>query len=379
MNKAKEVYNPFIILFAGILLLSGFVNGQNVQTETISFPSFPKKSADDDPLMSVKKIRGTEVFCEDGLYLISLTGDLTTLFEQENRKALDQPMISEPWRFCSVFSYHNTAANEQAGQPKPDSGRCMVMGRNWDNQNVGSILLTWYQPETGYASINFSRSIDCGFPLTLNLEEIQGSDLAERLWRSPFYSMDGINEKGLAVAVTGVGSAEVTPSAGREQVFMPYLIRLLLDRAASVREAIELINRYIPFDLDGNSLNSHLMVADFSGNSAILEYNGGEWHIIPATRPWQALTNKRISGTSDPALREKCWRYNELAGKLEQTNGKMDTKAGLTLLRDVSQRGTAWSAFYSLDEKSIDFHIYQQWDTAFRIFFPVALSHDNLH
>ncbi|NCA77418.1 MAG: linear amide C-N hydrolase [Alphaproteobacteria bacterium] len=376
MHKTKDIYSVFMHLFAGILVCSGVVNGQNFQPETISFPSFPLNGAGNDPILAVKKISGTEVFCEDGLYLISLSGDFTTLFEKENRKAIDHPMINEPWRFCSVFSYYNINGNEKTDQPKPDSSLCVVMGRNWDNQNVGSILVTWYRPETGYASINFSRSIDCGFPLALNLEEFQEGDQAKRLWLSPFYSMDGINEKGLAVAVTGVRNVEVSPSEGMEQVFMPYLIRLLLDNIESVDGAIQMVQKYIPFDLDGNSLNSHLMISDASGNSAILEYSGGEWHITPSVHPWQALTNKWIFGVPDTALREKCWRYNELAGKLKQTTGSMDPETGLALLREVSQKGTTWSAFYNITGRSIDFHIYQNWNTVFRVCFPDTIFHD---
>jgi len=110
-------------------------------------------------LQSLVKARDIgEQYATGGLYLITHYGDREELFQKENQKAIDNPMINETWRFCSVFS--TTTDNS------------VIMGRNWDNQNVGSIIVNLYRPAKGYSSISFSRAIDLGFPLNFPTKEL---------------------------------------------------------------------------------------------------------------------------------------------------------------------------------------------------------------
>lgn len=62
---------------------------------------------------------------------------------------MDSPVLYETWRHCSVSSSR--------------TGGAVTMGRNWDNQNVGSVIVSLSRPEDGYASVSFSRPIDIGF------------------------------------------------------------------------------------------------------------------------------------------------------------------------------------------------------------------------
>ena len=104
------------------------------------------------------------------------------------------------------------------------------MGRNWDNPNVGSIMVNIYHPPDGYTSISFSRAIDLGFPLNVDLEEIKSSELGNKLLLAPFYAFDGINEHGLTVAVAGVNQTAIEPKSDKELVFVTFLVRKILDQ-----------------------------------------------------------------------------------------------------------------------------------------------------
>lgn len=139
------------ILLTAILLLvvSGFLPAQDKIID-LKFAQPPVSDSDTSrTLQGLVKVQGTGQFCEDGLYLMTHFGDREDLFQKENQKAIDNPMINQTWRHCSVFS---TSA---------ESG--VIMARNWDNQNVGSIIVSLYHPPKGYSSISFCRSIDLGF------------------------------------------------------------------------------------------------------------------------------------------------------------------------------------------------------------------------
>jgi hypothetical protein len=232
-------------------------------------------------LQSMVKVRNiSETYSTGGLYLLTHFGDRGQLFQKENQEAIDKPMINQTWRYCSVFS----ATTENS----------VLMGRNWDNQNVGSIIVSLYHPPLGYASISFSRAIDMGFPLNLDLEQIKSNELGNKLLLAPFYVMDGINEHGLAIALAGVKQTTHKPKSGKELVFISFLIRKILDQTKTIDEAVNLIKKYIPFDLDNNSLNGHLFIADASGKSFILEYDQDQWRRTYGDRSWQVMTTKPI-------------------------------------------------------------------------------------
>ncbi len=350
-NKKKKT-----IFLAGILFLmiSGFVSAQDKITDLKFGQPLVSDSDVSRTLQSMVRVRAiSETYSTGGLYLMTHFGYREELFQKENQNAIDNPMRNQTWRYCSVFS--------------TSSENSVIMGRNWDNQNVGSIIVSLYRPPGGYTSISFSRSIDMGFPLNVDLEDFKSSELGNKLLLAPFYAMDGINEHGLAVAVAGVKETTVKPKSGKELVFITFLIRKILDQTKNIEEAVNLVQKYIPFDLKENSLNCHLFIADSSGRSVILEYVQDQWRKIYGDKSWQVLTNKPIYNVSDTNLREKCWRYQSISDTLEKTKGNVDWKAGMKILQDVRQKGTTWSVIYSPTTKELYFSVYQKWDNIYRL------------
>jgi len=345
-----------IVLLAVILsfLLAGPAAAQDKLVE-LQFAQAPAAGTDAArTLQSLVKVRDIgEQYATGGLYLITHYGDRGELFEKENQKTMDHTWINDTWRFCSAFS---------AG-----SGSGAVMGRNWDNQNVGSIILNLYRPAGSYASVSFSRAIDLGFPLNMDLVQIRESPWGERLLLAPFFVMGGINEHGLAIENPGVRQTAVKPMSGREIVFQTYLIRKILDQAKNIDEAVSLAEKHVAFDLDKNSLNAHLFIADASGRSVVLEYEQDQWRKVYRDKSWQALSNKPVYDVPDVALREKCWRYKSMAETLEKADGRIDWPAGMQILKDVSQKGTTWSVVYSLPTKELFFSVYQNWATVYHL------------
>ena len=344
-------------LFLAILLLlgrPGFVLSQDKIVELkFAYPAAGDSDAS-RTLQSLVKVRDiSEQYATGGLYLMTHFGDREDLFRKENQRAMDSPMITESWRWCSIFS------------TKVENS--VVMGRNWDNQNVGSIIVSFYRPPKGYASISFSRAIEMGFPLNVGLEEIVSSPFGNKLLLAPFFAMDGLNEHGLAIAVTGINQNTVKPKEGKEFVFVPFLVRKILDQAKTVDEAVNLAEKYIPFDLDKSSVNTHFYIVESSGRSVILEYLDNQWKKIYSDKSWQVMTNRVIFDVPDAKLREKCWRYKSISETLEKSGGNVDWKAALKILQDVTQKGTTWSIVYSPTSKDFYFSVYQKWDVIYHL------------
>ena len=339
-----------------LLVISGSVSAQD-RIVSLNFEQPPASDSDTSrTLQSLVKVQGTVGLYQDGLYLLTHYGDREDLFQRENQRAIDHPMIDQTWRYCSVFS--------------SATGDSIVMGRNWDNQNVGSIIISLYRPPKGYSSISITRAIDMGFPLNIDLEQFRWSEKGSKLLLAPFYAFDGINERGLTVAVAGVRQTTHTPNSDREPVFVPFLVRKILDRAKNVGEAVSLAKAFVPFDLDRNSLNTHFFIVDSSGRSVILEYAGDQWMEIQGEKSWQALTNKPVYNVPDADLRDKCWRYRSISETLESSGGHTGWRVGMRILKDVAQKGTTWSAVYSPTSRGLYLSVYQKWDMVYHLEIP---------
>lgn len=335
-----------------LIAISTFANGQVIN---VKFKPFSEAdSSASKTLRSLVRVRNiSEQYATGGLYLMTFKGDFDKLFQNENQRAINSPMITQPWRFCSVFS-----------TKKDDS---VIMGRNWDNQNVGSIIVSLYKPAKGYASVSFARAIDMGFPLNVDLKEMTSGPFAKRLLLTPFFADDGMNEHGLCVVVTGINHVSVEPQKGKQLMFITYFLRKILNQTKTVDEAVDLAEKYIPFDLNKNSLDCHFYIADSTGRSVILEYRNNKWERTYSHSSWQVMTNKPIFGKTNATLEKECWRYKSISETLGKTNGEVGWKAGMQILRNVSQKGTTWSVIYSPTSKDLYFSVYQDWSKIYHI------------
>jgi hypothetical protein len=340
------------VILSVLIVLSAFAQGQIIDVTFAEIQGTHTKN--ERILKSIVKVRDiSEQYATGGLYLMTHSGSLDDLFQKENRKLIDHPWIEQTWRFCSIFSIPT------------DNG--VVIGRNWDNQNVGSIIVSYYKPDKGYSSVSFLRAIDLGFPLNVDLVKMAKTPLGEKLLVAPFYAYDGMNEQGLCVMVTGINSANVSPEEGKESLFIGYIVRKLLDNSKTVDEAVKLVENYIPFDITPAEINCHFLVSDANGKSVILEYIDNEWKKIYSDTKWQLMTNKVIYNVPDSTLREKCWRYKSMSSTLDKNNGQVTWLQGIQILKDVSQEGTTWSVIYLPNSKELYFSVYQSWDKIYHL------------
>ena len=106
---------------------------------------------------------------------------------------------------------------------------------------------------------------------------------------APFICLDGMNEKGVSIAVLTLDSEPVNQSTGKQKIFTTLAIRLVLDRAATTQEAVDLLDSYDMFATSGRDY--HFFVVDASGDARVLEYDPEQEGRPLRWTAMQAITN----------------------------------------------------------------------------------------
>lgn len=90
----------------------------------------------------------------------------------------------------------------------------------------------------------------------------------------PYVVMDGINEEGLGAGILELATEEIHEDEGKPDILIFLAIRALLDKCATVDEAIEFLDA---FDIHSDLGKSyHIFVTDKSGEYAVIEWLDGE-------------------------------------------------------------------------------------------------------
>lgn len=156
-----------------------------------------------------------------------------------------------------------------------------LFGRNFDWGACTTYIVTTH-PTDGYASVS---TVNMDF-LTMGLGISEESLTRFLSVAAPYAPMDGMNEKGLCVAVLMIqDSPGFQQDEGRSDLTTTTAVRLLLDRAADVNEALTLLEQY---DLHASAgMMVHFALADAAGRSVVVEYVDSQMSVIET----QAVTN----------------------------------------------------------------------------------------
>ena len=105
-----------------------------------------------------------------------------------------------------------------------------------------------------------------------------------RVLIAPYCCVDGMNEKGLAIAVLQMrAKATNQTDASKKDITTTAMIRAALDSCANVDEAIELFKRYNMHDSIWT--NYHYQIVDADGRSVVIEYIDNVLHIYERGNP----------------------------------------------------------------------------------------------
>jgi Acyl-coenzyme A:6-aminopenicillanic acid acyl-transferase len=232
------------------------------------------------------------------------------------------------------------------GFPKPNCSSFAVLnpqghallGYNNDGESRPILLLFTY-PSDGYASISIS-AIGDGFPwFTKSFTPFNSARARSLLLYAPYSTQTGMNEMGLAVSTMTDPEGSWSMEPDKDTLGAAEARRFILDHAGDVEEAISLLSQY-NVSYKGTSV-SHLLLADRSGHSALLEWVDGEMKVIRNQQPWQVSTNFRVYGAdetinTDISLGRKYWRYVTAWETLRKAGGFLSLEQSLDLLSTIS-------------------------------------------
>lgn len=239
----------------------------------------------------------------------------------------------------------------------PDGER--LFGRNFDWDHCDALIVK-SKPKNGYASIS-----------TVNTDFIEGMsssslpDKAKALI-ALYAPLDGMNEKGLAVSVNRISDSEkISQNTEKSDLTTTTAIRLLLNKAATVDEAIKLLNKY-DFHSSMNFV-VHLAIADADGNSVVVEYINNEMSVVKTpivTNFYLTQGEKYGIGTQQSHT-----RYEILQERLRQGAMTMDDMRDA--LSSVSKRNfgefesTEWSVVFNQTTGEVHYYHRENYENKY--------------
>lgn len=245
-----------------------------------------------------------------------------------------------------------------------------IFGRNFDMDNSPG-LLVHTNPDNGYESISMVNLAFLGYSKDFMPDSYCNRFLA---LAAPYVPLDGINEKGLSVGVLLLPDKPTLQETDKIDINSTTAIRMLLDKAASVDEAVAMLKKYDMHDSAGSCF--HYQIADAAGNSAIVEYVNNEMHILKPEGKYQACTNFYLSPGAKYNFGEGQDRYQIVMKGLQDKNGVMTAKDGMDLLKAARMinvhdpkkpriYNTQWSAVYNNSRKSLDIVYGQKYEKVY--------------
>lgn len=239
-----------------------------------------------------------------------------------------------------------------------------TFARNLDIDFAPVMAVKTY-PKNGYASVSMVNLSALGFSMAYAPNSLMDRLL---LLAAPYVPFDGMNEKGVAICVNMVNGEDVQQNTDKVDITTTTLIRLVLDKAKNIDEAVELINKYDLHDSTGGPY--HFLIADKSGKSVIVEYYQNEMQVVESEGNFQIMTNHALNDLepSESTFTRTYERYNTINDRLTATNGVLSINESINLLDEVklhwgskeegSEGGALYSAVYDLDKNVLRF-VYQ--------------------
>ena len=266
-----------------------------------------------------------------------------------------------------------------------------LMGRNFDfnhkDQNSNRIpipvIAVHTAPAGGKKSVSF---VDGQFVDYKSGFYTDGESDLSMLMALPYLLLDGINEDGFAVSVLKLdGNPTQQQETGKKKIFTTVAMRMLLDKAGTVQEALTLLDKY-NMCTDNVPASYHFFMADAKGNYAIVEYtnpnldeNPNKMEILTGNDTLRCVTNFYVAPSMGETAHGMKYsshgmdRYKILRQGLLEKNYLLTSDEGMNLLKKAAQGPeselttgfTQWSEMYNLTKRRVTMSILREWDKTF--------------
>ena len=248
-----------------------------------------------------------------------------------------------------------------------DKDGTYFFGRNYDWAECQAMIVHT-RPKNGYESVSTCCIDFLGFgdgyaPDGSMVERIQSM-------AAIYVPLDGMNDQGLMVADLTVGDKEEThQQTGKTALTTTTAIRLLLDRAANVDEAITLLRQY---DMNSsNGMSHHLSIADTTGRSVVVEYVNDEMLVTETG----IVTNHYLSDCEKQGIGSK--QSHQRYAALAAYTGPAGAEEVRDLLESVAQKNypqtadgyekTMWSIVYCPERGCADFYFAENYARSYEL------------
>lgn len=231
-------------------------------------------------------------------------------------------------------------------QVQNEAGDGYRFGRNYD-YFTNPTLVTRTHPEKGYASIAVCDMSFMGY----SLYHVPTS-IFQRLncLISVYAPLDGMNEKGFCGSIMALpGRFTAQQDTPKHDVGTSAILRLMLDRCATVEEALTLLESLDVRQDSRVKTGFHYLIADAGGDCAVIEFDPEDnWKTLvvrkPADRSYMQVTNHMLapqyySSGPDPAVGNPgsfSWdRYDKVAAFIEERGGSLSQEEAQECLAQV--------------------------------------------
>ena len=222
----------------------------------------------------------------------------------------------------------------------------ILMGRNFDFPSAIGVVMHCI-PDKGYETITTFNVEFYGFGEGFKPEGFKNQYMA---LTGLFVALDGINEKGLAIADLMAGdNVETHQNTSKPDLTTTAAIPYMLKNAANVDEALKLLEG-IDMHSDIGSAH-HYAMADATGKRVVVEYVDNKMVVVE--------------------LEKGDNRYATLCERFAETNGVMNQKQLTDVIASVSQPeregflGTAWTMVMDLKHPSITYYSRRHFNKPF--------------
>jgi hypothetical protein len=262
-----------------------------------------------------------------------------------------------------IYDWFELQDNQACSLFTATGGENKVYGRNRDMLQQNTALLLFTDPPDGYASVSLVDLNQFGAD--------PGDDLRSfSLWNrlnllaAPLLPTEGMNEYGLTIAKADVPIYAMPHDPSKEPMFFRTAMRVVLDHAKTTREAIELLEQY---NISFGSSGGHFLIADPSGDSAVVEFYDNKMQVIRNPDPWLVITNFNLGNIDGSSEMPSYPRYKLVDDALRETNGVLNVEETMALLEQASVSGTIWSVAFDMTTRDIDVVLFRQFSNIFHI------------
>ena len=266
---------------------------------------------------------------------------------------------------CSAFTLNRACEGATENE-----SNAVLMGRNYDFKFDTSALVVECSPKNGYKSIALAalNNVHADNPM-------QNAKKRLACLGAPFICLDGVNECGVSIAVLTLDSNPVNQCSGKRKITTSLAIRLVLDRASTTKDAIELLSEYDMFATSGRDY--HFYISDAAGNGCVVEWDPLDSGRKMIVTPMRAITNFYAAYKDKVKPNQKNGMFghgkerylaieNVLGAKENMSNVQCAWKALHASAQEPNPQditsNTQWSAVYNNECPSVCVALRRHWD-----------------